>query len=495
MTEAEYLLLSNLLYFEEFSDGSSEGETVERIIAKGISTKGDDYTTSREYQDILDLVASNPDIMNMKIVSTYSDSTGAAAACFVTEDGQAIAVFRGTGAQEWDDNVWGANSVITPAQSNALNWINSLGYDNIIVTGHSKGGNKAMFVSVMSDMVAQCYSFDGQGFGPEFIEKYADRILAMQDNMHSISHSYDFVNILLYDITGDQKYLANFLDVNGLAEYHTPNALFKYEWVYDDKTGEWLAKPVLELAAESEQSALMQFLHGYICYLMENQEQAEIDKMVDVLAPILDKYMGKQDPDIDMIDTFVQALSMLGHFVTYLNQVKESDPELYEQMLKELHDILVELFGITYADSIIEAFEDGISVGSVASLLKDIMSSSAAVGMIRDFTADTKSFLLETVKEVEDEKWFDITRWECWYWVEDKLNNLNVSSYADDISTYYRKIIYLNDCTVQDIEKLFEAVYSVESTYAGKTQGHFAALSDEMEKMKAAVSRLAPATA
>lgn len=37
-------------------------------------------------------------------------------------------------------------------------------YDSITVTGHSKGGNKAQYVTVLSDKVDRCISMDGQGF-------------------------------------------------------------------------------------------------------------------------------------------------------------------------------------------------------------------------------------------------------------------------------------------------------------------------------------------
>ncbi len=112
--------------------------------------------------------------MSLKITDiNYEDSTGVSMICFYDENKkQAYAVFRGTGDFEWEDNFKGGYLAVTPQQKKALDWINSLPYDNIIVSGHSKGGNKAQFVAYLSDKVSKCVSFDGQGFSKEFAKKH-----------------------------------------------------------------------------------------------------------------------------------------------------------------------------------------------------------------------------------------------------------------------------------------------------------------------------------
>ena len=42
--------------------------------------------------------------------------------------------------------------------------------NNITVTGHFKGGNKAQYVTIVTDRIGRCVSFDGQGFSKEFLE-------------------------------------------------------------------------------------------------------------------------------------------------------------------------------------------------------------------------------------------------------------------------------------------------------------------------------------
>lgn len=112
-------------------------------------------------------------------------------------------MFRGTsGDIEWHDNGQRGYLSDTDQQKAALKYIESLPYNNITVTGHSKGGNKAQYVTILSDKVVRCLSLDGSGFSKEFIEKYKDRINERADKITSISAEYDCVNILFNSIAG-----------------------------------------------------------------------------------------------------------------------------------------------------------------------------------------------------------------------------------------------------------------------------------------------------
>lgn len=64
----------------------------------------------------------------------------------------AVIVYKGaTGEKEWADNLVGVYKVKTEPQKVALDFANAMGekYSDITVTGHSKGANKAMFVSIL----------------------------------------------------------------------------------------------------------------------------------------------------------------------------------------------------------------------------------------------------------------------------------------------------------------------------------------------------------
>ena len=84
-------------------------------------------------------------------------------------------IFRGTNGDlnEWTDNGAGGYSADTEYQREAATYIKDI-YDEyeypITVSGHSKGGNLAMYTAIMTDCVDRCVAVDGQGFSEEFIK-------------------------------------------------------------------------------------------------------------------------------------------------------------------------------------------------------------------------------------------------------------------------------------------------------------------------------------
>ncbi len=152
-------------------------------------------------------------------------------ACTFEYDGQVSVVFRGTGKGEWIDNGEGLSGIpeeniyntynngeitsntvsgdhSTDQQVEALNWFNEIadknGWTNdtrITISGHSKGGNKAQFVTMNSDLVHACYSFDGQGFSPEALDAMKEKCGGYEyekrrQKIMSFSAENDYVNVL-----------------------------------------------------------------------------------------------------------------------------------------------------------------------------------------------------------------------------------------------------------------------------------------------------------
>lgn len=222
LSEKELLLLDNFMYI----DGSTEvgkGKTLERVVddilKKGISKKelsGDIKVEQAE--DILNEIKKDPKLCRMTIEESI-DTKGVRASCFVDEENQATVAFRGTGGsyEAWKDNVLGAYQVDTECQKMAAEFIqnNCANYNNITVTGHSKGGNMAQYCTVVcGNQIESCYSYDGQGFNDEFLDKYADEIAQNQRKITSICCNNDYVNILLKPIAGQTKYLLTEEDAN-----------------------------------------------------------------------------------------------------------------------------------------------------------------------------------------------------------------------------------------------------------------------------------------
>ena len=209
LSEKELALLSSLIYCDAMVKSQNKGKKVSEVVNYLLDTINDNSLTNEKKMDkIGDLKGDfgyfkkNPPegktgdqaaleklkevleevkgtaLMDLTITSQkQNDSTTSAitAACFVDDQGAATVAFRGTDGsyKAWYDNFEGAGTTVaTPMQEAAQKYIEGLEYENITVTGHSKGGNLAAYVTVVCDNVANGVSFDGQGFSEAFILQY-----------------------------------------------------------------------------------------------------------------------------------------------------------------------------------------------------------------------------------------------------------------------------------------------------------------------------------
>lgn len=119
--------------------------------------------------------------------------------------------YRGTGNNNWKYN---ADSAYGDSPSTMQNW--SLEYfnesverytpgtDGLYVTGHSQGGNNAMYVTIASEYAAQinsCVSVDGPGFSEDVIrdisaQRGADFMASQTDKIYAIYGNNDYVHRL-----------------------------------------------------------------------------------------------------------------------------------------------------------------------------------------------------------------------------------------------------------------------------------------------------------
>src|SRR5471030_1826429 len=163
----DLILLDNLIYLEWDAE---EDEKLIDIVYKLLNNEEFDNLMDNvgncvikmpksEWIAILKQIINKTDLKNIRIKNVETYKNGLRFACFVDEEDNATVVFRGTTTtKEWDDNGYGAYEYDTMQQIDALNYINNLQYDNITVTGHSKGGNKAQYVTVLSSKIVRCIS-------------------------------------------------------------------------------------------------------------------------------------------------------------------------------------------------------------------------------------------------------------------------------------------------------------------------------------------------
>lgn len=225
-TNRELLLLSNFVYipacisdrpikeiidaYRDESGSFTEESVLEAARGGGMSCSDVAVVFTQMDKNI----SENPSFGQLS-ASRRLEENDVRAVCYTdAKDKDPVVVFRGTGGtkEAWRDNFEGAYEEDTKIQKLADEFVkNECGaYKDIVVTGHSKGGNLAQYVTVKeTDMVNRCVSFDGQGFGDDFINDNKNAIMESSGKICSFSAYNDFVNILLTCIAGETIYVAN----------------------------------------------------------------------------------------------------------------------------------------------------------------------------------------------------------------------------------------------------------------------------------------------
>ncbi len=182
--------------------------------------------------------------------SNMGYDTGTAACTFKSprEDSYYV-VYRGTGDGEWPDNGIGMTSASTTQQERALTYFEEvvealeLGeQDHLVVTGHSKGGNKAQFVTMETrygDLIDVCYSVDGQGFSESAVSRWQERYgeedyEKRREKLYGIHGENDYVSVLGNPVIPKDhiRYVKTPVEKNNFAGYHDIKYMFA-ALVYD----------------------------------------------------------------------------------------------------------------------------------------------------------------------------------------------------------------------------------------------------------------------
>lgn len=239
LSNNELLALTMLL---DYKKKIPQGATVRSIVESlpGMSLENEVYSAQENAdlcKSLQKMIEDNPEFGNYKLTDVNWGVDAAPMATFVNGDDIVIAFLGTTGAREWKDNVYGGTqSDGTESQKEALEYVKNImkdlhGSSNITVTGHSKGANKAQYVTLMLDDIDRCVGFDGQGFSADFVKKHAEIIAQKKDKITIISAQYDVVNALLIDIAGTRLYV----DCSDVPEYCLTNNEGKREFFYYHK--------------------------------------------------------------------------------------------------------------------------------------------------------------------------------------------------------------------------------------------------------------------
>ena len=295
----EVLLLENLTYMANLYPLSSilnaKGKTISKYLSEiDMEAIEDDfdyasYMPGADWKNIIYAVSKNKKLMDTKVVETHLDTAygggGGVSAVFICEENkEAVVAFRGTATNEWIDDFLGANQIDSLQQINALEWYKMV-YDKynlknyyITITGHSKGGNKAKYITILNNTVDRCISFDGQGFSDKFMEHYKNEILQRQDVIDNNNIDFDYVNILMNDIGKRTYYLGYNYGKGGFAEAHCPNTFFDFD---DDGNYKMRINPN---GQRNEMKELNKYINSMIRSAFDDKHRSANNKLVGTLV-------------------------------------------------------------------------------------------------------------------------------------------------------------------------------------------------------------------
>lgn len=492
---------------------SFDEEALKRLEEKGDQDIG--FVSAKEWAGIIRYLKSSK-MKDLVLADTMTNSDGTTLAlCFVEEgnSSDAIVAFRGTsGGDEWVDNVEGLNVTDTQCQKEALDFIESLPYDDITVTGHSKGGNKAMYVAITSDKVTRCVAYDGQGFSQEFIDKYWAEIQAKGGIITAYSLSTDYVHALLFPVPNSNQIYCQGYGVANIGEHHSPNSFFMTDEngnIVLDENG----NPIVIQISEDE-SIIM--LHEFTTFVINNASDIDKVAIVDFVSQLLAMVFGggEMDPQ-QIIDFALEDPDTLALIVAYLVKYMDENNLSAEDIDKLLAvlglDSLDEMFTVNIAgvdivglSGIIDYIKGQLNDGNddwwlknvwlpilkkwkldgydidisafwekINSKVKEIDASggcgnaTARTGSIRDFSSEVYEALMNAINNIENMGGGSVSSWSN-YAHEEWYSSLLVSIAIRGINSYFSKISETNQTCKTRIEAVFNNVKTVDDVVSSR---------------------------
>lgn len=302
LSDQELILLDNLIYFQDvFWEGDSVAQIIDKIIYQLEKKPNLKYAQmqAQEWMELVSVLQSNQKLLHYKATNKTmpfgSQNTGTIV-CFVDEISHPLdvnVIFKGTqNGYEWDDNGEGAYLMESDCQRAAADYINRLPkeYGNhLTVSGHSKGGNKAQYVTITTNRVARCVAEDGQGFSNEFCRQYHFVIEDRKNRIKNYCAENDYVNVIANTIAGTSIYIKTEFQINPFL-YHKPNLILtqKGDFREEGRQAEWTKglhsyfQEILDLMPEPQRSYVIDGVMG----LLEGKdsEESAYNRMYSVLT-------------------------------------------------------------------------------------------------------------------------------------------------------------------------------------------------------------------
>ncbi len=407
-----------------------DDDALERLEDPKNSKSTQDYTGGKKWAAIIRQIKDDPDLYSLDIVNK-DDSVPAL--CFNDPDdpGHAVVVFRGTSGQdEWVDNAIGLGTSDTERQKAALDYIENLPYDNITVAGHSKGGNKAQYVTILSDKIDRCISMDGQGFSQEFLDKYYAEI---QKKGHCIKNYYlegDFVSILMFPVPGADQICIDGDDSVIGAENHCPSSFYQF---WQDEEGRWHIRCDGDgntILLPGTREDVMVYLHEFTTFIINVMPEEERERAGDYIGYILalvfapgahfeldDKVYTKENLVEYMLSDPDMLSKVLAYFIKYVETYNLTEDEIRS---------LAEVFGVT--EFLGEIEESAKEHGKTLSQL-----ISDAGGLL--------NLIIDQIRDGKNDAIIGVLLWFANDWINEKLGaEIDLPEFWKKLEAEYQRI-------------------------------------------------------
>lgn len=175
-------------------------------------------------------------IIDNGYTSAHSDKV-LIACTFRSSNGDYYVVYRGTGDGKWVDNGYAMSNESSQMQRESAAYFDEV-YENIIandpncgniyVTGHSKGGNEAMYVTLFAehrDAIDYCLALDGQGFSKQAVEYLnntydAAYLQELCEKIYNVCGENDYVDPLGQQLVNSDHVILIQTDATDIVGYH-----------------------------------------------------------------------------------------------------------------------------------------------------------------------------------------------------------------------------------------------------------------------------------
>ncbi|MBR5650302.1 Mbeg1-like protein [Pseudobutyrivibrio sp.] len=272
---------------------------IENLRNMGDQKLGGSWASGKEWAGIIEALKNDPELSALQVTNHQLDESGMLNLNVCYKDpttGQGIITFKGTsGYNEWYDNCQGLTEVSTELQEKAMEFYNECAgqFEDIIVAGHSKGANKAMYVTALAEdgKISRCVAFDGPGFSNEFLQTYSDLIEQNGSKITNYAISTDFVHGLLKQLPNAEMVFCQGYGMTDPGQYHSPNSFFVIDEsgkMQMDENG----NPQFSITEENEN---IKQINGFLTYIMDNYPEDELREMGDFMGNLTGYGLGTKD--------------------------------------------------------------------------------------------------------------------------------------------------------------------------------------------------------